>query len=224
MSIVCPQYVEGKADSGMQDDDEDSEYEPSLGIIHTDKSTLHHGVEHDSTASIQVIEPGPSAAATTKPTKDKSSRKRYPKPTSLTRSQMKIQLITLGYTLAAQYLGYSSFTELLEFAGSFKRARGMLRTFTKGAATPSGVASMIEALLMRKFAKQVKLLVVVGDGIKSNEGLLEKYDVGKMVKKWGGVYKRVWKVKLGMEEKGKGVKVKGEEVECEEVGEEQADV
>lgn len=126
------------------------------------------------------------------------------------RSHMKLQLLSLGYDLAAKALGYTSFTEMLNFAGDFSRAIQMLKTFQRGEGHKITV-SMIKALVLGMYTKRF-MSTGFGNNIRGGEDVLRHYKVGKKVKKWGRVYRRIWKVKRRMEKKVEK-RIKEEEVD-----------
>lgn len=145
-----------------------------------------------------------------KAVKPRADKKHFRKANSQTRRQIKLKLLSLGYTLAAKALGFKSFNKFLNVAGDFPRALKLLKALTRGD-THHSTVRMIEALTLRKFVKRFRQTEVRGNS-KKNGIRLEEFNMRKLVRKWGGVYRRVWRMKVRMEKK-EGKKIKREELD-----------
>lgn len=129
------------------------------------------------------------------------------KADSKIRGQIKLELLTIGYDLAGKSLGFATFSELVKYAGNFPRAVELLKTFMAGD-THETTIRMLEALTLPKFSKRFQRQYK-GRRVHTKGIILEHYNLRKLVRKWGGVYRRVWKVNKRIEKK-EGGKIKEE--------------
>lgn len=122
------------------------------------------------------------------------------KASPATRRQIKRQLLLLGYDLASNFLGYESFLSHMANAGGFSRAVHAINNCGKhGLDLHNTTADMMKALTIPKFVKKLKKY----RGERRMGNILNLHNTGKLVKKWGGVYRRIWAVKKRMERKAK---------------------
>lgn len=135
--------------------------------------------------------------------------KAYPHATAAIRRLIKREILCLGYDLAANIFGYDSFGTHIANAGSFPRAISQIEHFGKHSVVDvhHTTAEMMQALTMPKFMKMYKKYSLTRE---AGTKVLEMYNVGKSIRKWGGVYKRIWAVKKRIERKGKRVQIKVE--------------